>query len=115
MDALVDQAYEKLMNKETGQRGVVDHNTFVTENTEVYIKGVRLNGNIGQQIKEQIQVEKAKRAAKKKAHNGLVQDGIEWKEMLWTCKNKSIADRRRSMLDLWDGRWTNKNLFSIGW
>ena len=67
VDALADQAYEKLMNKETGQRGVIDHNTFVTENAGVCIQGVRLNGNIGQQIKEQIQVEKAKSAAKKKA------------------------------------------------
>ena len=76
----------------------------------MYIQGVRLNGNVGQQIKEQVQVEAAKRAAKMKAPQwGVVQNEIEWKEMLRTCKNKSIADRRRLMLDMWDGRWTNKN------
>jgi hypothetical protein len=67
VDALAEQPYESLMNKGTGQRGVIDQNTFTTEGAEVYIQGVRLNGNIGQQIKEQTQVEAAKRAAKTKA------------------------------------------------
>ena len=105
VDALADQAYEKLMNKEIGQRGVIDQNTFTMEGAEVYIQGVRLNGNVGQQIKEQVQVEAAKRAARTKAPQwGVVQEEIEWKEMLRTCKNKTIADRRRLMLDMWDGR-----------
>ena len=67
VDALADQAYEKLMNKEIGQRGVIDQNTFTMEGAEVYIQGVRLNGNVGQQIKEQVQVDAAKRAARMKA------------------------------------------------
>ena len=116
VDALANQAYEKLMNKEIGQRGVIDQNTFTMEGAEVYIQGVRLNGSVGQQIKEQVQVEAAKRAARMKAPQwGVVQEEIEWKEMLRTCKNKTIADRRRLMQDMWDGRWTNKKLFNIGW
>ena len=37
VDALADQAYEKLRNKEIGQRGVIDQNTFTTEDAEVHI------------------------------------------------------------------------------
>jgi hypothetical protein len=37
VDALADQAYERLMNKEIGQREVIDQNTFTTEGAEVYI------------------------------------------------------------------------------
>ena len=55
------------MNREIGNRGAIDQNTFTTDGAEVYIQGVRLNDNIGQQIKEHAQVEAAKRAAKTKA------------------------------------------------
>ena len=85
--------------------GAINQNTFTTVGAEVYIQGVRMNGNMGQQIKEQAQTERAKKEAKTKPQQwGQNTNEVDWKEMLRTCKNKTIADRKGMMLDMWNGK-----------
>ena len=66
VDTLADLAYDELKGKQVGDRGVIGHDTLSTKNAEVWIQGVRLNGNVGAQILEQNQIERAKREAKTK-------------------------------------------------
>jgi hypothetical protein len=56
----------ELEHTPVGENGVIHQNTFDTVGAEVYIQGVRMNGNVGQQIKEQAKIERAKREAKLK-------------------------------------------------
>jgi hypothetical protein len=116
VDKLAEDAYHKLEHTPIGENGVINQNTFSTVGAEVYIQGVRMNGNVGQQIKEQAQIERAKREAKLKPQQwGQNTNEVDWKEMLRTCKNKTIADRKGMMLDMWNGKWTNEKLHKIGW
>ena len=66
MDKLVEDAYYKLEHTPVGKNGVINQSTFATVGAEVYIEGVCINGNVGLQIKEQTQIERAKREAKRK-------------------------------------------------
>ena len=91
VDKLAEDAYHKLEHTPIGESGVINQNTFSTVGAEVYIQGVRMNGNVGQQIKEQAQIERAKREAKLKPQQwGQNTNEVDWKEMLRTCKNKSL-------------------------